>query len=201
MKELYFHSSGISRKEKEEYMQNHIESAERKARLKDLDHQEVVALAKQEEARKNRDFTQVYPRGWNRIIDLAKGNSSAAALYAWFAQHIDPGCGAVICDQQFLADQFKVTTRTIRNWLTYLENHEAIIRIPVSGRVHAYALDPAEVWKGYNTGKDYAAFTTKTLINKDEAIQRRIQLMIKSKTQRKEIQALEENGQQEIEDL
>lgn len=181
-------------------MQTHIETAQRNARLNDLKREEASDLAKQEEARKNKDFTQVYPRGWNRIIDLAKGNSKAAALYAWFAQHIDPGCGAVICDQQFLADQFEVTTRTIRNWLTYLEKHEAIIRIPVSGRVHAYALDPAEVWKGYNTGKSYAAFTTKTLINKDDAIQRRIQLMVKSKT-KTEIQELEDNGQQSLPEI
>nr|AYU70467.1 helix-turn-helix domain-containing protein [Escherichia coli] len=28
-------------------------------------------------------------------------------------------------------------------------------------------LDPHEVWKGYNTSKNYAAFVTKTLVNKD----------------------------------
>ena len=27
----------------------------------------------------------------------------AAGLYAFFAEHIDPTCGAVVCDQQFLA--------------------------------------------------------------------------------------------------
>lgn len=127
-----------------------------------------------EEARKNKGFTQVYPKGWHRIMNLAKGNSGAAGLYTFFAQHIDPACGAVVCDQQFLASQFDVSTRTIRNWLTYLENEKALIRIPVSGRVCAYALDPYEVWKGYNTAKEYAAFLTKTLVNKEGEIKRRI---------------------------
>ncbi|MBE3060499.1 helix-turn-helix domain-containing protein, partial [Klebsiella pneumoniae] len=39
------------------------------------------------------------------------------------------------------------------------------------------ALDPHEVWKGYNTSKNYAAFVTKTLVNKDGDIQRRIMAM------------------------
>lgn len=157
-----------------------------KSRQKDLDRQEEKEQKEREEARKNKDFTQVYPRGWRRIMELSKGNSGAAGLYAFFAQHIDPSCGAVVCDQQFLADQFNVTTRTIRNWLTYLEQANAIIRIPVSGRVCAYALDPHEVWKGYNTAKDYAAFKTKTLVNKDETIQRRIVSMFSPEKEKRE---------------
>ena len=47
-----------------------------------------------------------------------------------------------------------------------------MVRIPVAGKVCAYALDPHEVWKGYNTSKDYSAFVTKTLVNKDGEIKR-----------------------------
>ena len=73
----------------------------------------------------------------------------------------------MVCDQQFLANQMGVSTRTIRRWLDYLEEKGALVRIPVAGKVCAYALDPHEVWKGYNTSKDYSAFVTKTLVNKD----------------------------------
>ena len=45
-----------------------------------------------------------------------------------------------------------------------------MVRIPVAGKVCAYALDPHEVWKGYNSSKDYAAFVTKTLVNNDGEI-------------------------------
>ena len=38
------------------------------------------------------------------------------------------------------------------------EEKGALVRIPVAGKVCAYALDPHEVWKGYNTSKDYSAF-------------------------------------------
>lgn len=52
-----------------------------------------------------------------------------------------------------------------------------LVRIPVAGRVCAYALDPHEVWKGYDNAKEYAAFVTKTLVNKDGDIKRRIMSM------------------------
>lgn len=77
----------------------------------------------------------------------------------------------------FLADHLEVSTRTIRNWLKYLETERALVRIPVAGRVCAYALDPHEVWKGYDNAKEYAAFVTKTLVNKDGDIKRRIMSM------------------------
>ena len=76
-----------------------------------------------------------------------------------------------------LANQMGVSTRTIRRWLDYLEEKGALVRIPVAGKVCAYALDPHEVWKGYNTSKDYSAFVTKTLVNKDGEIKRRIMAM------------------------
>ena len=56
------------------------------------------------------------------------------------------------------------------------EEKGALVRIPVAGKV-CYALDPHEVWKGYNTSKDYSAFVTKTLVNKDGEIKRRIMAM------------------------
>ncbi|EJD5096721.1 repA [Salmonella enterica subsp. enterica serovar Typhimurium] len=136
------------------------------------------------------------------MIELSKqkGGSGPAGLYAFFAQHIDPSCGAVVCDQQFLADQFEVSTRTIRNWLTHLEQENALLRIPVSGRVCAYALDPHEVWKGYNTSKEYAAFVTKTLVNKDGDIKRRIMSMFSPEKQAEltEQEQLEALGQQRL---
>ena len=58
-----------------------------------------------------------------------KQGAAAIGLYSFFAEHIDPTCGAV------------------------------------------------EVWKGYNTSKDYSAFVTKTLVNKDGEIKRRIMAM------------------------
>jgi hypothetical protein len=134
-----------------------------------------------EELRKNRGFTQVYPLGWKRLIELAKGNSGAFGLYSFLAEHIDPTCGAVVCDQTFLATKLGVNRRTISRWLSYLEDKRALVRIPVAGRVCAYALNPHEVWKGYDNAKEYAAFVTKTLVNKDGDIKRRLMAMFSEK--------------------
>ena len=129
------------------------------------------------EDRKNRNFTQVYPLGFQRIRQMMKDNSGATNLYLFFAQHIDANCGAVLCDQKFLADEMGVTTRTIIRWINWLEEQGAVLKIPVAGRVCAYALNPNEVWRGYDSSKDYASFATKTLVGKEGNIQRKLKLM------------------------
>lgn len=159
------------------YSQNVITENERKIRQKDLDDRENKIEKERSDASKNPNFTQVSPLGWKRLLELAKGNQGAFALYSFLAQHIDSTCGAVVADQTFLASQFEVTTRTIIRWLNYLEDNRALVRIPVAGKVCAYALNPNEVWKGYGDKKEYAAFVTKTLVNKDGDIQRRIMAM------------------------
>ena len=111
---------------------------------------------------------------------LTNKGVAALRLYSFLAEHIDPSCGAVVADQQFLADKMGVNRSTIIRWLNYLESKNALVRIPVAGKVCAYALDPHEVWKGYNTSKDYSAFVTKTLVNNDGDIKRRIMSMFSS---------------------
>ena len=103
---------------------------------------------------------------------LTNKGVAALRLYSFLAEHIDPSCGAVVADQQFLADKMGVNRSTIIRWLNYLESKNALVRIPVAGKVCAYALDPHEVWKGYNTSKDYSAFVTKTLVNNDGDIKK-----------------------------
>lgn len=146
-------------------------------RLRQIAREEAREEQAREKRKKNKNFTQVYPKGWKRVRELAKGNSGAAGLYAFFAENLDPTCGAVVADQKFLAEQMEVSTRTIRNWIKYLEEQKALLKIPVAGRVCAYALDPHEVWKGYDNSKEYAAFVTKTLVNHDGDIKRRLMSM------------------------
>ncbi|MCV4808420.1 helix-turn-helix domain-containing protein, partial [Escherichia coli] len=146
---------------------------QRKKRLKEL---EKLNKESEPDPKNNGPFTQVYQKGWERIRELSKDKQGVVAipLYSFLAEHIDPSCGAVVADQQFLADKLGVSRSTIKRWLNYLESKNALVRIPVAGKVCAYALDPHEVWKGYNTSKNYAAFVTKALANKDGDIQRRI---------------------------
>ena len=148
-------------------------------RLKQLSDE---AKEKHRGSRRSKEEFKVYtgiPKGWERVRELLKDSQgiSALKLYSFLAEHIDPTCGAVVADQQFLAEKLGVSRSTIIRWLNYLESKNALVRIPVAGKVCAYALDPHEVWKGYNTTKNHAAFVTKTLVNKDGDIQRRIMAM------------------------
>lgn len=139
------------------------------------------AIAKEEqereEARQNRNFIQVYNRGWDalrKIIDIDPG---AAKLFALLAEHIDASCGAVICTQEFLAKHLDCSVRTIQRRCVALEGAEALTRIQVQGRVYAYALNPSLVWRGYNSSKPYAAFNTKMLIDKNGEVVRRLKVL------------------------
>lgn len=146
-------------------------------RKRELELQYLEAQEKLEEENRNKGFTQTYPQGWKRIRELIKINSGAANLYTFLAEHLDPICGAVVADQKFLAEQLECSTRTIQRQIKFLEEKKALVKIPIAGRVCAYALNPYEVWKSYDSTKKYAAFITKTLVNKEGDIKRRIMSM------------------------
>ena len=88
--------------------------------------------------------------------------------------------------KEVLADLLGVSVKTIARHSQALEEEGALIRIPLSGGVYAYALHPEEIWRSWDSGKDYAAFYSKTLVNKKAAggehIRRRLQVMIKERS-------------------
>ena len=132
-------------------------------------------------ARENRRFVQIYPKGFRRLQMLIRDNPSAARLYALLAENIDPQGGVVVASQTVLAEMLGVTDRTIRTLTKVLEDQKAIIRIRVGTGTYAYALDPDEVWKAWDIHKDHAVFRTQTLVSKrgeNVSIKRRIQVMI-----------------------
>lgn len=132
-------------------------------------------------ARENKRFVQVYPKGWKRLQKLIRENPSAARLYALLAEHIDPNGGVVVAAQTVLAEMLGVTDRTIRTLTKFLEEDGAIVRIRVGAGTYAYALDPDEVWKAWNVQKDHAIFRTRTLVSKrgeNAVVKRRLQVMI-----------------------
>ena len=70
-----------------------------------------------------------------------RGSGVTALLIFWLNISI-LRVGAVVADQQFLADKMGVNRSTIIRWLNYLESKNALVRIIVAGKVCAYALDP-----------------------------------------------------------
>lgn len=150
-----------------------------------LENEAGIAEKAKVKSRENQGFVQVYDLGWRRLQALMVSRPAAARLYALLAQHID-GAGAVVATQEVLADLLGVSVKTIARHSQALEEEGALIRIPLSGGVYAYALHPEEIWRSWDSGKDYAAFYSKTLVNKKAAggehIRRRLQVMIKERS-------------------
>lgn len=146
-------------------MQTVASDAERLLRLAEFAAQDRDREVGDEAAgRANRDFVQVYPKGWKRLQSLIRTNPSAARVYAFLAEHIDGACGAVVVSQEVIAEELEVHERTIRRLTQQLEQTGALVRIKVGTGVYAYALDPEEIWRSWDAAKGTAAFTTRTLV-------------------------------------
>ena len=65
---------------------------------------------------------------------LTNKGVAALRLYSFLAEHIDPSCGAVVADQQFLADKMGVNRSTIIRWLNYLESKTHWLGSPLQER-------------------------------------------------------------------
>ncbi|WP_296428672.1 helix-turn-helix domain-containing protein [Yoonia sp.] len=141
------------------------------------------AAAVDDEDRKNRNFVQVYPKGWQRIRWLMQEKPNAARLYSWIAEHMDPDGGALVVSQVVMAEALDVSEITIRRLTKWLEDRNVMVRVRVGTGVYAYALDPNEVWRAWDTSKEFAVFNTKTLVKKNtrdnRGVERRIRIMMK----------------------
>jgi DNA-binding transcriptional regulator YhcF (GntR family) len=151
---------------------------------------EAVSAATEEE-RKNRNFTQVYPKGWRRLRWLMTEKPSAAQLYTFIAENMDPDGGALVISQVVMAEELGVSEITIRRLTKWMEEKGVLARIRVGTGVYAYALSEEEVWRAWDTQKETAVFRTRTLVKKSDrhnaTVSRRIRVMMK------EAQRAEEN--------
>lgn len=158
-------------------------AAARRARLAEFEAQDRDQEAADEAARKgNRDFVQVYPKGWARLQQLIRSNPSAARVFAFLAEHIDGTAGAVVVSQEVIAEALGVHVITIKRQTKMLEDQGALVRIRVGTGVYAYALDPNEVWRSWDDKKPHAAFTTRTLVKKADRsngqVRRKLKVML-----------------------
>jgi biotin operon repressor len=160
-----------------------LRTPEERAQFRDLINAEREnAQRTYSKSRQNEGFTQVYEKGWVRLRFLIVQNRSAAVLYSYLAQHIDPSNGALVASQTVLGDETGLSRTTLWRASNYLEKVGAMVRFKVGGSVYAYALNEAEVWKTWDSAKETAAFRTKTLARKSDQpgqVRRRIKVMLK----------------------
>lgn len=164
-------------------MQSVASDAARRIRIAEFAAQDRDQAVADEAGRKgNRDFVQVYPKGWKRLQALIRTNPSAARVFAFLAEHMDGVCGVVVVTQEVMAAELDVHKRTIIRLTAELEKAGAIVRIKVGTGVYAYALDPSEIWRSWDDKKDLAAFVTKTLVLKSDRangqVRRKLKMMM-----------------------
>lgn len=163
---------------------------ERLQRFIELVDERLNEEQKSKDLKKNKNFVQMYPKGFDRVIAILSEYPLAAKIYMFLAKHIEPGTGAVVASQQLLADELDISVRSVQRGTKWLDQNNIVLRIKLgAGTVYAYCLDPDEVWKSWNTSKKYAAFTTKTLARKGDNgdVKRRLMVMLKGKKAELEI--------------
>lgn len=156
------------------------------------------AISDAERRRMNQDFTQVYPKGWARMRDLLRETKSQAPLlvYTFIAEHIDADGGVVVADQETICQALGISRTTLWRAVTFLEERGAILRVTVGGSVSAYALDPTEIWKSWDSAKESAVFHTKTIVRKaaqSDQVIRRMKLMVKERAGEPELPGLDDD--------
>jgi len=143
-------------------------------------------IADAERRRMNDGFVQVYSKGWARMRELLKETKSQAPLllYTFIAEHIDADGGVVVADQETICRAIGVSRTTLWRAITFLEERNALLRIVVGGSVSAYALDPTEVWRSWDSAKERAVFRTKTVVRtsaQSDDVKRRMTVMMREK--------------------
>jgi hypothetical protein len=160
-----------------------VSQQDRVRRKRDLDSLDKARNeSKNAKNRQNKDFVQVYPKGFQRLRSLMDSYPLAAKVYAFLAEHVDEITGAVVVSQEVLAEEMGVTSRSIRTATGYLDKVGAVVRIKLGGAaIYAYCLDPTEVWRSFDDAKTYAAFRTKTLARKKDNgnVRRKLRVMLK----------------------
>lgn len=164
-------------------LRSHQEREQMRERLAAKRDEEV---SDEERKRMNRDFVQVYPKGWARMRALLRETKSRAplALYTFIAEHIDADGGVLVADQETICEAIGVSRTTLWRAISFLEERNALLRIVVGGSVSAYALDPTEIWKSWDSSKERAVFNTKTMVRKSaqsDEIKRRMIVMVRER--------------------
>ena len=130
---------------------------------------------------KARSFTQVYDKGFDSLSSIVQKNTAAARLYMFLAKHMDSSTGAVVADQQLLADHLEYSVRSVQRAIQFLEDNHHLVRIPVGGNLSAFALDPREVWKGSERNKDYAVFRTTVITSRSDLVTKKLKVMMEKR--------------------
>lgn len=153
----------------------------RSARMAEIEVERRAEEKARDKAKKNPpDWVQVTGKGFDKMRGISERSNGAIRLYMLLGQHITQNCGVVVASQAFLADELGISTRSIRRYVEILEEEKMLVKIPIQGRVYAYAFNPYLIWKGRHDRRGAAAFHSMTLANIDDTIKRSLKVLAKS---------------------
>lgn len=129
--------------------------------------------------KKNKGFTQVYPAGWEQLLNLPSKSPHVARLYALLAKHTTPLAGAVCVSYDTMAEALGISKMTARRSAEYLVENGIVVRFKQGAGAFIYALNPDEVWKSAHKHKEYAAFHTQSLVSRrdTEALELQVRML------------------------
>lgn len=127
----------------------------------------------------NKDFVQVYPDGWDRLLSLPSRSPHIARLYAFLAKHIAPLGGAVCVSYDTIAEALGISKMTARRSAEYLVDNGIVVRFKMGTGAFIYALNPDEVWKSAHKNKIFAAFHTQSIVLRQdtEALEAQVRIL------------------------
>jgi biotin operon repressor len=120
----------------------------------------------------NANFFQIYKDNVDLLIEIGQNNKTALNIFLWIAKHMDDR-NALVVSQETIAEQLKITTRTVRYAIANLKESKALT-ILKSGSTNIYALNSKIVWQDDAENKKYAHFTAKVYITEFEQEQPKI---------------------------
>lgn len=114
----------------------------------------------------NANFFQIYKDNVDLLIEIGQKNKTALNIFLWIAKYMDDR-NALVVSQETIAEQLKVTTRTVRYAIAYLKETKALT-ILKSGSTNIYALNSKIIWQDEAENKKFAHFTAKVYVSSNE---------------------------------
>lgn len=137
-------------------------SENRATTARDIEEQEKL----QEASRKNSGFTQLDDVGVRALEKLMVKSVKAGNLFLRLCRQMDTR-GAVVASRSVLADLADVDISNVSKLLKLMTDY-GLIRHVNQGGMRVIAVNPQVAWRSWNSGKEYAIFNARVILNKED---------------------------------
>jgi DNA-binding transcriptional ArsR family regulator len=139
---------------------------EKELRLREIERQQAEEQSQREQAKKNRNFVQIYRDNMPEIRWLMNKNGTAAGILFFILEHMD-GKNALACSYTVFEDYFDVSKATVTRALKLLRDN-GFIGVLKMGTSNVYVVNTEIAWTSWNNQKEYAFFEGNILVSRKE---------------------------------